>query len=111
MKKKPKRSKLPAVLKKGIQALSGCDVSNVKVHYNSAKPAQVQAQGPDIHVSRVQEKHLPHEAWHVVQQKRGRVQPTVQMAPGVPINDDNALEQAAEGMGVEALKQVVDREK
>jgi len=50
------------------------------VHYNSDKPAQLQAhayaQGTDIHLASGQEKHLPHEAWHVVQQKQGRVKPT-----------------------------------
>ena len=47
------------------------------------RPAQLQAhafaQGADIHMAPGQEKHLPHEAWHVVQQKQGRVKPTVQM--------------------------------
>ncbi|MFC5470277.1 DUF4157 domain-containing protein [Cohnella suwonensis] len=33
--------------------------------------AQAYAQGTDIHVGPGQEKHLPHEAWHVVQQKKG----------------------------------------
>ena len=36
------------------------------------------AQGTDIHIGPGQEKHLPHEAWHVVQQKQGRVKPTEQ---------------------------------
>ena len=35
-------------------------------------------QGTDIHVGPGQEQHLPHEAWHVVQQERRRVKPTVQ---------------------------------
>lgn len=30
-----------------------------------------------------QGKHLPHEAWHVVQQKQGRVKPTMQMKEGL----------------------------
>lgn len=34
------------------------------------------SQGTDIHIGPGQEKHLPHEAWHVVQQKQGRVKPT-----------------------------------
>ena len=38
-----------------------------------------------------QEKHLPHEAWHVVQQKQARVKPTMQMKPDVNINNDSAL--------------------
>ncbi len=54
----------------------------VKVHYDSAQTAQLNAhayaQGTNIHVASGQEKHLPHEAWHVVQQKQGRVNPTTQ---------------------------------
>ena len=57
-------------------------MDDVKVHYNSDKPtklgAHAYAQGTDIHLGKGQEKHLPHEAWHVVQQKEGRVKPTVQ---------------------------------
>ncbi|HAP61901.1 MAG TPA: hypothetical protein DCR93_21180, partial [Cytophagales bacterium] len=34
--------------------------------------------GTDIHLAPGQQKHLPHEAWHVVQQKQGRVKPTLQ---------------------------------
>ena len=45
-------------------------MDDVNVHYNSNKPAQLQAhayaQGTDIHLGPGQEKHLPHEAWHVV---------------------------------------------
>ena len=55
----------------------------IKVHYNSPHPAILQAhayaQGSDIHVAPGQEKHLPHEGWHVVQQKQGRVKPTRQL--------------------------------
>jgi hypothetical protein len=77
---------LPDNLKTGIENLSGIDISDVKVHYNSGRPAQLQAlayaKGTDIHIGPGQEKHLPHEAWHVVQQKQGRVQPTMQMKDG-----------------------------
>jgi len=52
-------------------------MDDVKVHSNSDKPAQINAhayaQGTDIHPASGQEKHFPHEAWHVVQQKQGRV--------------------------------------
>ena len=55
-------------------------MNDVKVHYNSNKPAQLQAhaytQGTNIHVAQGQERHLAHEAWHVVQQKQNRVRPT-----------------------------------
>lgn len=32
-------------------------------------------QGTDIHVGPGQEQHLPHEAWHEVSQRQGRVRP------------------------------------
>jgi hypothetical protein len=98
----PNHTGLPDSLKTGVEALSGFSLSDVRVHYNSPQPAQLSAlayaQGSDIHVAPGQERHLPHEAWHVVQQKQGRVQPTLQ-AKGVPINDDAALEREADVMG------------
>ena len=99
---------MPDDLKKGVENLSGHDMSDVKVHYNSDKPAQLQAhayaRGTDIHIAPGQEKHLPHEAWHVVQQKQGRVQPTMQMKGNVNVNDDAGLEKEADVMGQKALQ-------
>ena len=98
---------LPDSLKSGVEQLSGHSMDDVQVHYNSAKPAQLQAHayaaGNQIHVSQGQEKHLAHEAWHVVQQKQGRVAPTMQQA-GVNINDDKSLETEADVMGAKALQ-------
>ncbi|WP_299315831.1 DUF4157 domain-containing protein [uncultured Aquimarina sp.] len=98
---------LPDSLKSGIENLSGYNMDDVKVHYNSSKPAQLQAhayaQGTDIHLAIGQEKHLPHEAWHVVQQKQGRVKPTRQLKSKVNINDDTGLEKEADVMGSRAL--------
>jgi hypothetical protein len=77
----------------------------VKVHYNSPKPAQLNAlayaQGTDIHVAPGQQKHLPHEAWHIAQQSQGRVKPTTQVK-GVAINDNSSLEREADVMGAKA---------
>ncbi|MFJ3047907.1 DUF4157 domain-containing protein [Herbaspirillum chlorophenolicum] len=98
---------LPDGLKSGIESLSGMSMDHVKVHYSSDKPAQLNAhayaQGRDIHIAPGQEQHLPHEAWHVVQQAQGRVAPTMQ-AKGVSINDDHALEHEADVMGARALQ-------
>lgn len=98
---------LPDNLKAGIESLSGVNMDDVKVHYNSSKPSQLQAlaytKGTDIHVAPGQERHLPHEAWHVVQQKQGRVKPTMQMK-GVNINDDSLLEHEADVMGKRAIR-------
>jgi hypothetical protein len=60
--------------------------------------------GTDIYVGPGQEKHVPHEAWHVVQQAQGRVKPTIQ-AKGVGINDDPGLEHEADVMGARALNE------
>jgi hypothetical protein len=99
---------LPDNLKSGIENLSGHSMDDVKVHYNSSQPAQLNAhayaQGSDIHIASGQEKHLPHEAWHVVQQKQGRVKPTLQMKSKVNVNDDKGLENEADVMGAKALQ-------
>lgn len=99
---------LPDNLKSGIENLSGHSMDDVRVHYNSSQPAQLQAhayaQGNQIHLGPGQEKHLPHEAWHVVQQKQGRVQPTKQLKSKVNINDDTGLEREADIMGTKALQ-------
>jgi Domain of unknown function (DUF4157) len=106
----PDRTGLPDQLKSGVESLSGVSLDDVRVHYNSPKPAQLNAlayaQGTDIHVAPGQEKHLPHEAWHIVQQKQGRVQPTTQMKAGVPVNDDPKLEHEADVMGAKAAQRI-----
>ena len=99
---------MPDNLKAGIESLSGFSMDDVRVHYNSSKPATVQAlaytQGTDIHVAPGQEKHLPHEAWHVAQQMAGRVSPTTSIN-GMPVNDNEALEHEADVMGEKAVQQ------
>jgi hypothetical protein len=104
---RPNNTGLPDNLKAGIENLSGMSMDHVKVHYNSDKPAQLQAhayaQGSEIHVAPGQEKHLPHEAWHVVQQAQGRVRPTMQMKGDMQVNDDTGLEAEADLMGSNAF--------
>ena len=98
---------MPDDLKTGIESLSGFSMDDVRVHYNSSKPATVQAlaytQGTDIHVAPGQEKHLPHEAWHVAQQMAGRVSPKTNIN-GMPVNDNAALEYEADVMGEKAVQ-------
>lgn len=102
---KPNNTGLPDNLKAGIESLSGFSMDDVKVHYNSSQPATVQAlaytQGTDIHVAPGQERHLPHEAWHVAQQLAGRVEPTTEVG-GMPVNDNIGLEHEADVMGARA---------
>lgn len=96
---------LPDNVKAGIEHMSGMNMDHVKVHYNSPKPAQLNAhayaQGSDIHMAPGQSHHVAHEAWHVVQQAQGRVAPTTQFA-GQAINDNQALETEADVMGARA---------
>ncbi len=109
---RPRADGQPAPLRSGIQALSGLDMSGVRVHRNSTRPAALQAhafaQGQDIHLGPGQEHHLPHEAWHVVQQARGQVRPGRQTTDGVAVNDEAALEQDADRMGAKALQMKTD---
>ena len=111
---RPNNTGMPDNLKSGIESLSGFSMDDVRVHYNSSKPATVQAlaytQGTDIHVAPGQEKHLPHEAWHVAQQMAGRVSPTTNIN-GMPVNDNAALEHEADVMGAKATQMKSDESK
>ncbi|MFT3795816.1 DUF4157 domain-containing protein [Flavobacterium sp.] len=111
LQRKPNNTGLPDALKSGIENLSGHAMDDVKVHYNSAQPARLNAhayaQGTQIHLAPGQEKHLPHEAWHVVQQKQGRVRPTLQLKGKININDDSGLEREADLMGAKASRVTV----
>ncbi|MCO5382496.1 MAG: DUF4157 domain-containing protein [Methanosarcina barkeri] len=106
--KRENNTGMPDNLKAGVESLSGIDMSDVRVHYNSDIPSQLQAhayaQGTDIHLAPGKEKHLSHEAWHVVQQKQGRVKPTLQTKGKVNINDDAGLEKEADVMGQKAIQ-------
>ncbi|MEO9531950.1 MAG: DUF4157 domain-containing protein [Crocinitomicaceae bacterium] len=107
-KKSTNKTGLPDKLKSGIENLSGHSLDDVKVHYNSSKPkslnAHAYAKGNEIHLAPGQEKHLPHEAWHVVQQKQGRVKATKQLKGKVALNDDKGLEKEADTMGAKAMQ-------
>lgn len=106
------RTGLPDRLKTGIEALSGFSMDPVRVHFNSPKPAQLRAyaytQGTDIYVAPGQEKHLPHEAWHVVQQMQDRVTPTDRIN-GENVNTSPALEREASEMGQRALNKPISK--
>lgn len=100
---------LPAVLQSGVQALSGLALDDVQVRHGSSLPARYGAlaitQGKTIHLAPGQDQHLAHEAWHVVQQRQGRVAATLPAQAGLaPVNDDAALEAEADVMGQRALQ-------
>lgn len=108
---KENQTGMPDQLKSGLETLGKTDLSDVRVHYNSDKPAQLKAeafaQGKDIHLAPGKEHHLPHEGWHVIQQKAGRVQPTMDVN-GAAVNDSPDLEQEADDMGAKALQLKAD---
>jgi hypothetical protein len=105
------------VLKAGVESLSGVSMTDVHVHYNSPKPAQMDARSyaetsipaNEIHAAPGQEKHLPHEAWHVVEQEQVHVKP-MQQATDVAVNDDAGLEHEADVMGARALPSGASRD-
>lgn len=98
---------MPQNLVDGFASSTGHDLSDVNVHKNSAKPADVgahaYAQGNDIHLGPGQEKHLAHEAGHIVQQREGRVQANTSVN-GMAVNDDKGLESEADKLGDSALQ-------
>jgi hypothetical protein len=102
------RTGLPKALKQGIEDLSGLSMSEVRVHRNSDRPAQLEAaafaEGQEIHAAPGQDEHLPHEAWHVVQQAKGRASATAQVKGAPAVNDDAALAREADRMGAEAVR-------
>ncbi len=100
-----KESGLPEPLKSNMESMSGYALDDVDVNYNSDKPAQLNAKayakGNNIEIGPGEEEHLPHEAWHVVQQKQDRVKPNAAIG-GEAINNDEGLETEADVMGAKA---------
>ena len=96
-------------IRRDLEAQSSVSLSDVEVHYNSPKPAEIgalaYARGTDIYMGPGQEKHLGHELTHVVQQKQGLVRSNG-LVDGMPVNTSPALEQAADNMQVSAAPAV-----
>ena len=107
--------KMPSIVQRKMESSFGEDFSDVNIHKDSSQSKELNAhahtQGNDIHFahgmynpeSQKGQELLGHELTHVVQQREGRVQPTVQKK-GVNINDDEGLEKEADEMGVKAAK-------
>jgi hypothetical protein len=64
--------------------------------------------GTEIHIGPGQEKHLPHEMWHAVQQKQGRVKPTRNMK-GHQVNDNPELEKEADVIRRQGNQKISDK--
>lgn len=100
---------LPEQLRWVLEQLSGYDLSDVRVYRASPWPERVSARafvlGSDIHLASGAEDALEHEAWHVVQQKQGRVRAigTVSFEDPrlgeVGLNGEESLEREAAAMG------------
>lgn len=95
---------IPAQLKQRMEETSGFSFDDVRVHYNSDKPQALDAlaytQGNQVYLGPGQERHLPHELGHVVQQKMGIVHADTTHPSGARMNTDAALERQADEIGV-----------
>jgi Domain of unknown function (DUF4157) len=97
-------------LRAKLEHALSADFSNVRVRTGSERAGRLGAiaftQGSEIHVAPGQwspetlkgQKLLGHELGHVLQQRSGRVMPTVELA-GEKLNADPALEQEADALG------------
>lgn len=95
----PDLTGIPKQMKLEFEERSGSSLDDVRVQYNSEKPAQLQAlaytQGSRIYIAPGQERHLKHELVHVIQQKQGRVRATARVN-GMAVNDEERLEREAD---------------
>lgn len=95
----PNLTGIPTQIKLDFERSSGLSFADVRVHYNSDRPAKIGAlaytQGAQVYVAPRQERHLKHELGHVVQQMRGAVRPTGWIN-GLPVNTDPDLEYDAD---------------
>lgn len=93
------RTGIPKAVQAKFEAASGLSFEDVRVHYNSSRPAQLGAyaytQGSQVYIGPGQERNLEHELGHVVQQKRGLVRADGYIN-GIPVNRDPRLERAAD---------------
>lgn len=111
---------IPAPVRAKMEHSFQADFSDVNVHVGSKAPeigALAYAQGNDIHFAPGQynpesasgQQLLGHELAHVVQQREGRVKPTIDVS-GVPVNDDPSLEREADRLGAKAAQTKLDSE-
>ncbi|MCP4117742.1 MAG: DUF4157 domain-containing protein [Desulfobacteraceae bacterium] len=93
---------LPDQLRNSLESVSGYDMSDVRIYFKSALPAYFQARafayGTHIYLAPGAEDALVHEAWHVVQQKQGRVKVTKAL-DGFALNNQIELEREADEAG------------
>lgn len=93
---------LPMQLKLGIESLTGVSMDGVRVVHGSSAPARYGAgafaRKGEIHLGPGHADKLDHEAWHIAQQRLGKVHKTRDLE-GQAFNDDADLEAEADRMG------------
>lgn len=107
------RTGIPTQLKERMERSTGLSFDDVRVHYNSTLPARLDAlaytQGNQVEIAPGQERHLPHELGHVVQQKLGVVRANAMHSSGVAMNTDVGLERQADEIGAGKKLAIVQR--
>ena len=102
-KTKENRTGIPTQLKERMEQRTELSFDDVRVHYNSGMPSKLGAlaytQGNQVEIGPGQERHLPHELGHVVQQKLGLVRANAMHPLGVAMNTEEALERQADEIG------------
>lgn len=110
-KKKENRTGIPTQLKERMEKSTGLSFDDVRVHYNSDLPAKLDAlaytKGNQVEIGPGQERHLPHELGHVVQQKLGTVRANAMHSSGAAMNTDAGLERQADEIGAGKKVEVV----
>lgn len=90
---------IPDRMKQDFENRSGLSFDDVRIHYNSGRPARFQSlaytQGTNVYIAPGQEKHLGHELGHVLQQKQGMVCPAIRYENAL-LNNDPYLENQAD---------------
>lgn len=93
---------LPERIRAHHEGVSGLSLADARLFRNSAVPQKWGAAALSfrnhVFVAPGQERHTAHEAWHLVQQKQGRVPADFHMGP-VGVNTDRRLELEADQMG------------
>lgn len=94
---------IPVQLKRRVEDSTGFSLDDVRVSYHSGRPANLDAsaytQGNQVYIGPGQERYLPHELGHVIQQKMGIVRAGTRHTSGVMMNTDAVLEKQADEIG------------
>ncbi|MGH1337750.1 MAG: hypothetical protein ACRBFS_16640 [Aureispira sp.] len=110
----PNKTGIPDRLKAVVEHFSQVSLNEVRVHYNSDKPAAIgaaaYAEYPNIYIAPGAEKHLAEEVWHIVQQMKGEASATTEFQGGKKGNDDPNLEKKAVKEGTKMEQTTVPKE-